>query len=437
MLIDECDVGKSDKTCSFLGVRGDCWKMVGPDTAWLLCEDCGKRYPADKAVYKCQSCSGRLEIEYDYSKIRNVVNRGLFRDRTQRDMWRYRELLPVDPRSMVSLGEGGTPLIETDRLARKLGMSRLLLKLEYACPTGSFKDRGSSLLLSKAREVGANTVAIDSSGNAAASLAAYSARAGVSCYVFTPSYASAGKLIQAIAYRAKVVKVDGTRRETFEIAKTAIEKYGWYYCGFQVNPFASEGSKTIGYEICEQSRWETPDVLVFPVGSGSGLVGCWKGLKEAKELGLVERLPSMVCVQPEGCSPISSAFNENREIIAVERPKTIAEGLMIAQPLKGGSVLRALEESRGFAEAPSDEEIMDAAKLLAEFEGIFVEPSAAASVAGMIKLIDVGKLHRDQSIVCVLTGIGLKTSEAYSNAFSEPITIKPKMEEIEKIPVAG
>lgn len=411
--------------------------MAESETAWLQCEGCGKRYSADRAVYKCESCSGRLRIEYDYLKIRNVVNRALFRDRSRRDMWRYRELLPVDSRCIVSLGEGGTPLVEADRLARKLGISRLLLKLDYTCPTGSFKDRGSSLLLSKAKEAGVNTVAIDSSGNAAASLAAYSARAGVSCYVFTPSYASAGKLIQAIAYGAKVIKVEGTRRDTFEIAKTAIEKYGWYYCGFQMNPFAAEGSKTIGYEICEQSQWETPDVLVFPVGSGSGLIGCWKGLKEAKELGLVERLPSMVCVQPEGCSPISSAFEEKRGIIAVERPKTIAEGLMIAQPLKGELVLRALEESRGLAEASSDEEIINAVKLLAEFEGIFVEPSGAASVAGMIRLVNTGKLGRDQSIACMLTGIGLKTSEAYSNVFPEPITIKPKVEEIGKIAVEG
>jgi threonine synthase len=320
-----------------------------------------------------------------------------------------------------------------DRLGRELGMTRLFLKLEYTCPSGSFKDRGSSLLLSKAKEIKASTVAIDSSGNAAASLAAYSARAGIPCYVFTPSYASVGKLVQAIANAAKVVKVDGTRRDTFEIAKIAIAKYGWYYCGFQVNPFPSEGSKTIGYEMCEQGGWEPPDVAVFPVGSGSGLIGCWKGLKEAKELGLVEKFSSMVCVQPEGCSPIASAFKQERSVIPVEKPKTIAEGLMIAEPLKGDIVLNALKESKGFAEVVSDKQIMDAAKLLAELEGVFVEPSAAASLAGMIKLLSEGKIDRDQKVACVLTGIGLKTLEAYSGAFAKPVTIKPIESEIERI----
>ena len=407
--------------------------MTSLDYVWLFCVGCGKRLPADSEACKCPDCAGRLEIGYDYAKIRETVNRDLFRTRGQQSMWRYHELLPVNQNSIISLGEGTTPLVAADRLGRELGMTRLFLKLEYTCPSGSFKDRGSSLLLSKAREIKASTVAVDSSGNAAASLAAYSARAGISCYVFTPSYASAGKVVQAIAYAAKVVKVDGTRRDTFEIAKTAIAKYGWYYCGFQVNPFASEGSKTIGYEMCEQGGWEPPDVAVFPVGSGSGLTGCWKGLKEAKELGLVEKLPSMGCIQPEGCSPIASAFKQGKSITPVEKPKTIAEGLMIAQPLKGEIVLNALRESKGFAEAVSDEEIMDAAKLLAELEGVFVEPSAATCLAGMIKLLSEGKIDRDQKVVCVLTGIGLKTLEAYSGTFPQPVTIKPIESEIERI----
>jgi len=348
-------------------------------------------------------------------------------------MWRYQELLPVASNNIISLGEGFTPLVRAERLGETLGMRRLFLKLEYVCPTGSFKDRGSSLLLSKAKESKVTTVAIDSSGNAAASLAAYAAKAGIPCYVFSPSYASIGKLTQAIASGATVVKVAGTRKDTFEAAKMAIARYGWYYCSFQVNPFASEGSKTIGYEVCEQTEWNPPDYLVFPVGTGSGLIGCWKGLKEFLELGLIGSLPSIVCVQPEGCSPIAQAFKQGREIVPFEKAETIAEGLMIAQPLKGKQVLSALTESSGLAEAVSDEDIMSAAKLLARLEGVFVEPSSAAAIAGLIKLVSSGNIDHDQRVACVLTGSGLKTMETYSGAFPEPLTIKPSQSEIDRI----
>ena len=408
-------------------------RKVPLQSAWLFCDECGRKLPIDSNVYRCPSCAGMLQIGYDYSNARKTVSRTLLQSRSKFSMWRYQELLPVTSDNVVSLGEGFTPLVQADRLGESLGLGQLFLKLEYTCPTGSFKDRGSSLLLSKAKEVKANTVAIDSSGNAAASLAAYSAKAGIPCYVFAPSYASIGKLTQAIANEAKVVKVEGTRKDTFEAAKMAIAKYGWYYCAFQVNPFASEGSKTIGYEVCEQTGWQPPDYLVFPVGTGSGLMGCWKGLKESRELGLVEKLPSMVCVQPEGCSPIARAFKQGKEIVPFEKAQTIAEGLMISQPLKGKHVLSALTESHGQAETVSDEEILSAAKLLAKLEGVFVEPSSAAAIAGLIKLVNSGKIDRDQKIACILTGSGLKTLETYSGAFPEPLTIRPTQNEIDKI----
>jgi len=406
--------------------------MISRKDAWLFCEECGKELPIDSRLYMCPDCSGLLQIGYDYLRTREMVSRKLFRSRTVFNIWRYRELLPVASDSVVSLGEGFTPQVPAERLGQELGMKHLLLKLDYTCPTGSFKDRGSSLLLSKAREVKATTVAIDSSGNAAASLAAYSAKAGIPCYVFAPAYASVGKLIQATANGAFVIKVEGTRKDTSEAAKMAIAKHGWYYCAFQVNPFASEGSKTIGYEICEQSLWEPPDRVVFPVGTGSGLIGCWRGLKEARDLGLVEKVPSVVCIQPEGCSPIAAAFKQGREITPVAKPETIAEGLMISQPLKGKHALEALRESKGLAETVSDEQIMNAAKMLAKSEGIFVEPSSAAAIAGLIRLLGLGKIGRDERVVCVLTGSGLKTTETYLKAFPEPPTIKPTLSEIEK-----
>jgi len=342
-------------------------------------------------------------------------------------MWRYAELLPTDERHTVTMDEGFTPLIKA-----RTG-DGLFLKLEFSSPTGSFKDRGSSVLISKAVELKAKATVIDSSGNAAASLSAYSARAGLPCYVFAPAYASPSKLLQSQSYGSRVFKVDGTRKDTYEVASAAYKRFGWYYCGFQTNPYASEGMKTIGYEICEQLGWEPPDWIIFPVGTGSGLVGCWKGLREMLELGWITRIPRIGCIQPEGCSPIATAFKESRQIQMVEKPKTIAEGLMIAKPLKGDLVLRAIRETSGTAETVSDNEIAAAGVELAKAEGLFVEPSAAASYAGLLKMLAGGKVSPQMRVVCVLTGSGLKTPDAYQDRITRAVLIRPLVEELSRV----
>jgi len=340
-------------------------------------------------------------------------------------MWRYAELLPTDAEHAVTLGEGFTPLVEARR-------GSVFFKLEFSSPTGSFKDRGSSVLISKAVELKARATAIDSSGNAAASLSAYSAKAGLPCYVFAPAYASPSKLLQSQSYGSRVFKVEGTRRDTYEVATAAYTRFGWYYCGFQTNPYASEGMKTIGYEVCEQLGWKPPDWIIFPVGTGSGLVGCWKGLGELLKLGWISRMPHIGCVQPEGCSPIATAFLKSQAIQMVEKPKTIAEGLMIAKPLKGDLVLRALKETGGSTETVSDGEIASAGVELARVEGLFVEPSAAASYAGLKKMLNSGKISSGDRVVCMLTGSGLKTPEAYAEQAVRVELIKPEVEEVSK-----
>jgi threonine synthase len=276
-------------------------------------------------------------------------------------------------------------------------------------------------------------VAIDSSGNAAASLSGYSAKAGLRCYVFTPAYASVSKLIQTINYGATVFAVEGTRRASYEIAKKAYQNLGWYYCGFQTNPYALAGLKTIAYEICEQLNWSPPNWVVFPVGTGSMLVGCWRGFTELQELGWISESPSLLCVQPEGCAPISNAFrNGAKEIRPVNKPASVAEGLLIGHPLRGKWILKALHDSNGWAETVSDVEITQTAKHLARSEGIFVEPSAAASLAGLVKAIEGGHINKNETIVSLLTGTGLKTQKFYSARVQKPLVIQPQIEDLKK-----
>lgn len=398
----------------------------------LECLDCGRKYSLDEVVYTCIHCRGLLDIKYDYSSLQEEINKEDLYARKIYTMWRYSEFLPLDMKQSITLGEGFTPLIKSEVLGRALGLKNLYLKLDFTCPTGSFKDRGASIMVSKAKQMNMKIIAIDSSGNAAASVAAYSAKAALKCYVFSPSYASIGKLVQSMAYGATVFTVDGTRKDTYETAKAAYKHFGWYYCGFQTNPYAIEGLKLVAHEICEQLGWAPPDRVVIPVGTGGNLVGCWKGLRELYQLAWIPNLPSLACIQPEGCAPIVKAYkNGLQTIIPVDKPTTVAEGLMIGHPLRGGLVLEGLSETDGVAEAVSDSQIMEAGKLLARTEGVFVEPSAATSIAGVVKLVDEGVISRDETIVCILTGTGLKTSEVYSETVGKTVKIKPGLDDVE------
>lgn len=377
-------------------------------------------------MYTCPSCHNLLEVDYDYSSIAESVDRQGLSSRNLRSMWRYREFLPVDRFEDVTLEEGFTPISKSTKLKAQLGLGKTYFKHEFTSPTGSFKDRGSVVLVTRAKELGFRGVSIDSSGNTAASLATYCARAGLQCNVFMPSYASASKLIQCAVADANVIKVNGTRQQTYEVANKATAKLRLFYCGFQTNSFSSEGMKTIGYEICEQFDWDPPDWIVFPVGTGSGLVGCFKGLKELKQLGWIDHLPSMACVQPEGCAPISHAAKAGQsKAEPVEKPASIAEGLLISKPLRGAQVLSVLADSRGLAESVTESEIEKAAKLLMSSEGLFVEPSSAVSLAGLVKLVENGRIGRDEDTVCMLTGSGLKTYSFYQKTLKEPIEVDP------------
>jgi threonine synthase len=286
-------------------------------------------------------------------------------------------------------------------------------------------------MISRARQI-AQKVAIDSSGNAAAAVSGYAARAGVDCYVFAPAYASIEKLIQSLWYGATVFAVQGTRLDTYETAKAAYQQFNWHYCGFQTNPYAIEGLKTVAYELCEQLQWQPPDYIAIPVGSGGNLIGCWKGLSELQHLNWIPRLPRIICIQPDACAPLSTAYSTQREIQPIIKPKTIAEGLMITQPLRAQQVFRALDDTNGVTETVNDQEILEASRLLAKTEGIFVEPSAAVSLAGIKKLRDAGHLSALDNVVCLLTGSGLKSAKYYANSNFRSIEITPGLRDLRK-----
>jgi threonine synthase len=286
-------------------------------------------------------------------------------------------------------------------------------------------------MISRARQI-AQKVAIDSSGNAAAAVSGYAARAGVDCYVFAPAYASIEKLIQSLWYGATVFAVQGTRLDTYETAKAAYQQFNWHYCGFQTNPYAIEGLKTVAYELCEQLQWQPPDYIAIPVGSGGNLIGCWKGLSELQQLNWISQLPRIICIQPDACAPLSTGYSTQREIQPIIQHKTIAEGLMITKPLRAQQVFRALDDTKGVTETVNDQEILEASRLLAKTEGIFVEPSAAVSLAGIKKLRDAGRLSASDNVVCLLTGSGLKSAKFYANSNLRPIEITPGLRDLRR-----
>ncbi len=392
------------------------------------CIVCGKEYDIDDVRYTCE-CGGLLEITYNYEKIKEKVSRESLRMR-EIGVWRYLDYLPVkNPEKIVSLCEGGTPLYKCDNLAKELGLKELYVKNEGANPTGSFKDRGMTMGVTRANELGVNVVGCASTGNTSASLAAYSARASKKCIVLLPSgNVALGKLAQAMFYGAKVIQISGNFDDALLMVRKLAEE-GKIYLLNSINPFRLEGQKTIGFEICDQLNWEVPDRVILPVGNAGNISAIWKGFKEFKETGITNALPKMTGIQAEGAKPIVEAFKRgDKDITPEEHPETIATAIRIGNPVNYPKALDAIYSSGGLAESVSDEEITAAQKLLARKEGIFVEPASAASIAGLIKLIEMDAIDRDEKIVCITTGHGLKDPDAAIRASERPIEIECDMD---------
>jgi len=396
------------------------------------CMVCGKEYDIDEIIYSCE-CGGLLEIKYDYEQIKEKVSREGLRKR-EIGVWRYLEYMPVkDPKKIVTLHEGGTPLYKCDNLAKELGLKELYVKNEGANPTGSFKDRGMTAGVTRANELGVEVIGCASTGNTSASLAAYSARSGKKCIVLLPEGKVAlGKLAQAMFYGAKVIQIKGNFDDALLMVRKLAEDKKLYLLN-SINPFRLEGQKTIGFEICDQLDWEVPDRVILPVGNAGNISAIWKGFKEFKETGIIDKLPKMTGIQAEGAKPIVEAFKKGMKTITPgEHPETIATAIRIGNPVNAPKALDAIYSSGGLAESVTDEEITAAQKLLARKEGIFVEPASASSIAGLIKLIEMGVIDKDEKIVCITTGNGLKDPDAAIKASEMPVEIECDMEVLNK-----
>ncbi|MEM3712472.1 MAG: threonine synthase [Thermoproteota archaeon] len=397
---------------------------MGLDGEALVCIDCGHVHKPGPGVLICEKCSGLLEVAYPRSIFRNVSFKGM-------GVWRYSSLLPKVER-IITLNEGNTPLVKAEHLGKKIGLRNLYIKFEGANPTGSFKDRGMTVGVSIALKFGQRSVACASTGNTSASMAAYAARAGLKSFVFLPDgYVAAGKLLQAIAHGAAIVKVRGNFDDALRILLSHSAELGVYVLN-SVNPYRIEGQKTTAFEIWE-GLGTVPEFVVYPVGNAANISSGWKGFIELREANLSNSLPKMVGVQAGGAAPIARAFLEGRsEIDPVEKPETVATAIRIGRPLSWKKALRAIRDSKGAAAIVSDEEILRAQVELARTEGIFAEPAGAASIAGVIKLSKDGFFKSDDTIVAVVTGHGLKDPEVKISPYAE-LVIQPDENPVEAL----
>jgi threonine synthase len=362
----------------------------------LVCEKCAKIFSWQERVWKCE-CGGLLDIEFKPAfPIAKITNR-------KPTLWRYREAIPVeDDENIVSFHEGFTPLLPVEFLGKTVW-----LKQDHLFPTGSYKDRGASVLISKAKELGVKAVVEDSSGNAGCAVAAYCAKAGIACEIFVPEDTSPGKLAQIRLYGAALNRVPGSREDTARAVMQAAEKH--YYASHSWNPFFFHGTKTFAFEICEQLEWQAPEAVIVPVGNGTLLLGVYIGFRELRQAGITDKMPKIIGVQAAHCAPLFKAFAGGlNDFVPIEKRDTLAEGIAIAEPVRGRQILKAVENSGGGFLEVEEEEIKKALFELAR-KGFYVEPTAAATIAAIPQYLS--QLKRNEIIVSVLTGHGLKSTE--------------------------
>ena len=399
----------------------------------LKCRECGREYPIEP-IYVCEFCFGPLEVAYDYKSIAKALNKKEIEKR-EKSLWRYRELLPIDGEPQVGLTSGYTPLVKADNLAKELGMEELYLKDDTVVhPTLSFKDRVVSVALTKAKEFGFDTVACASTGNLAHSVSAHGARAGLKRFIFIPASLEPSKIIASLVYEPNLVAVDGNYDDVNRLCSEIANKYSWAFVNINIRPFYAEGSKTLGFEIIEQLGWKAPDNVVVPCASGSLLTKVWKSFKEFKDIGIIKALGTKVfAAQATGCSPIVTAIKQGTDVIRPVKPNTIAKSLAIGNPADGFYASQVVRETGGDGEDVSDQEIIDAIKLLARTEGIFAETAGVVTLASAKKLIAAGKIRRDEVTVICITGNGLKTQEALQGNVASPHYIKPNIASFEEV----
>src|SRR3990172_6345447 len=397
----------------------------------LRCRECGRVYPLDP-MHVCEFCFGPLEVFYDYE----ALSRTLTRERIERgplSMWRYADLLPCAAETAVDIGTGYTPLVRAARLGRLLGLERLYVKNDCQNPTWSFKDRVVSVATSVAREFEFDTLACASTGNLANSVAAHAARAGMKARVFIPADLEQGKIVGSAVYAPTLVAVDGGYDDVNRLCSELSDRYPWAFVNVNLRPYYAEGSKTLGYEVCEQLGWRAPDHCIVPLASGSLFTKIYKGIKELAWLGLVDwNATRMSGAQALGCSPIYEAWERHSFTIKPQKANTIAKSLAIGNPADGYYALKVLEQTNGAAAAVTDDEVVDWIKLLAETEGIFAETAGGVVISGLRQMVAQGQVRPDEVVVAFITGAGLKTQEAVVPALAPALKIRATIDSFEE-----
>jgi threonine synthase len=382
----------------------------------LECAMCGQVLDADRVWNLCPNCNKPLLARYDLEKAQRAVTREALAGRPA-NLWRYHELLPVrDPRHRLSLGEGWTPLIHATRLGQTIGFENLYIKDEGLNPTGSFKARGLAVAVSRARELGVEAVSIPSAGNAAGAMSAYASLGGMSAFVFMPRDVPPVFVAECKTLGAEVTLVDGLINDCGRVAAEGVRKFGRFDVSTLKEPYRLEGKKTMGYELAEQMDWTLPDVIIYPTGGGTGLIGMWKAFDEMQALGWIgSARPRMVTVQAEGCAPMVKAFHEGQEFAEPwQGAQTIADGLRVPVAVGDFLILRALRQSGGTAVAVPDEEMISTARLIGRTQGIFVCPEGAATLVAFQRLRDQGWIGDNERVVLYNTGSGLKYAHLWA-----------------------
>jgi len=399
----------------------------------LKCRECGNEY-ALEAIYVCEMCFGPLEVVYDYDKIRSAISREVITSRAP-NMWRYKELLPIAGEPTVGRQTGFTPLRRANRLAKRLGVKELYIKNDAVnYPTLSFKDRVVSVALSRAKELGFETVSCASTGNLANSVAANAAAADLKSIIFIPYDLEPSKVLGTIVYGTHLVGIRGTYDEVNRLCSEVANKNRWAFVNINMRPYYAEGSKSMGFEICEQLGFKTPDQVVVPMASGSLLTKIHKSFAEFQKVGIIEKNEARVFgAQATGCSPISLSVKSGWDYFKPVKPNTIAKSLAIGNPADGFYANRVMKETDGWAEDVTDAEIIESIKLLAETEGIFAETAGGVTIGCTRKLLQSGKINPDKSLVVCITGNGLKTQEAIVDHLDKPDIINANLGEFEDL----
>jgi len=399
----------------------------------LRCRECKREYPKEP-IHVCEFCFGPLEVNYDYEGIRKVLSRKKIESGPY-NIWRYKDLLPLDEAPSVGANVGWTPLIKVKNLARALGVKNLYVKNDAVNhPTLSFKDRVVSVAVSKAREFGYDTVACASTGNLANSLAAHAAEAAMKSYIFIPADLEPGKVLGTLIYGTHLVGVHGNYDEVNRLCSEIGGQYHWAFVNINIRPYYGDGSKSFGYEIAEQLGWRTPDNVVVPVAGSSLITKIYKAFKELRDLGIIDKVTSKVfAAQATGCSPVTTAIKAGTDVIRPVKPNTIAKSIAIGNPADGYYGVKTVSESNGWGEDVTDDEIVDGMKLLAQTEGIFAETAGGVTVAVTKKLIEQGRIKPDELTVISITGNGLKTREAVENSVGDLDIIAPSLSAFQKI----